>query len=334
MKWLALILLLALLTPTFLRAEETRIHWIETPTHRIKVKLVDGEEIGRWSFPRKAPTTSATSLTEPPPKNLTPVFRWEETSAAMIKTATVKGHEVRRWTFPKKPCKKGAEESGQKPAPPSTSPPPLSIEEILLAAQHARGTGDLEGAIGSYRLALKQLDRPETDPLELCDLLRTLGGTLVEKSGYREAEPLFLRTLEIYRMSGVANSPQAADLHVQLARVYGAERQYDQAEGELLDALNVRESFHGPSHPSVANILYLLGLLSHEQGDLKKAEALYLKALSTFQSSDSLNHKASFLAHRYYARLLREENRLYEARSYERRAKELASPPPELDPYR
>lgn len=34
---------------------ETQVVWEETPTHRIKIKLEDGVEVGRWEFARKTP---------------------------------------------------------------------------------------------------------------------------------------------------------------------------------------------------------------------------------------------------------------------------------------
>lgn len=45
-------LVLALLLAAPLVAD-TEVVWEETPTHRIKIKRVDGKEVGRWKFPKK-----------------------------------------------------------------------------------------------------------------------------------------------------------------------------------------------------------------------------------------------------------------------------------------
>ncbi len=119
-------------------------------------------------------------------------------------------------------------------------------------------------------------------------------------------------------------SPQAADIHAQLARVYADEKKYQTAEAHLIRALEIREMFHGTHHTSVANLLYLTGLLAHEKGDFSKAEPLYLQAIKMFKQLGEPAHPASKNAHRFYARLLDDQGRTLEARGWEKKVNELS----------
>lgn len=275
--WLLLVLALASAA-----GAATEVRWIETPTHRIKVKTVDGAEVGRWSFPRPKATAAAPGAGATTPSTTRPAAR-----------------------------------------PPGDA----TLGAWTREADAAMARGDRPQAIHLYRKAVGALQGAAADPLELASVLGKLAHAHVESGQLRAAEPHLLRALALLE-AAAARSPTAADLHVDLAHVYAAEAQHDQAEGHLMTALAAREAFHGPVHPAVANIVYLLALVRHERGDLGQAEELYRKAITTFREAGAPDHPASLRAHRFYARLLREQGRQYEAKGYEARAQELTRQAP------
>lgn len=68
----------------------TEVVWEETPTHRIKIKRVDGKEVGRWTFPRQKPRSrpgasskpSALDIRQVSPQNAARIFAEASEEAA------------------------------------------------------------------------------------------------------------------------------------------------------------------------------------------------------------------------------------------------------------
>lgn len=310
------------------------IRWEETPTHRIKLKLLDGQVIGRWSFPKKKPGPVAPQPEpepERPAKTSDPESRvvWKQTDDFVLKIEYKDGLEVGRWKFPRRP------EPGEAPGVSERRPSLVTSEdtgtwkspqvtEWIQEAEDAFGAKNYVRATELYLMSLERIDTADTDPLEVAQVLLKLGRIYNLQGRSDQARPYLFRAMNLYQALGHEKSPASADVLVEISRLYAGAGASDQAELHLIQALEILEEFHGPDHAAVGNVLYLLGLLQHERGDLGRAEEIYRKALATFLRADASFHHASILTHRFLARLLREVGRRTEAEGHERKAQELA----------
>jgi tetratricopeptide (TPR) repeat protein len=107
---------------------------------------------------------------------------------------------------------------------------------------------------------------------------------------YSEAEPLFLRSLEIReRQLGADHSDLATSLN-NLAAIYQAQGHYDKAEPLFLRSLEIMERQLGTDHPDLATSLNNLGFLYQYQGRYSEAEPLYLRSLEIRERQLGADH--------------------------------------------
>ena len=96
---------------------------------------------------------------------------------------------------------------------------------------------------------------------------------------YKEAEPLYLRALEITKCLLGEENPSVATSLNNLALLYYSQGRYKEAEPLFLQALEITKCLLGEENSYVATSLNNLALLYHSQGRYKEAEVLYLQAL-------------------------------------------------------
>ncbi len=96
---------------------------------------------------------------------------------------------------------------------------------------------------------------------------------------YEQAEPLFLRAIEIVEKAFGKDHPQFATHLNNLAELYRAQGKYEQAEPLFLRAIEIDGKALGKEHPQFATHLNNLALLYKSQGEYERAEPLYLRAL-------------------------------------------------------
>jgi tetratricopeptide (TPR) repeat protein len=115
------------------------------------------------------------------------------------------------------------------------------------------------------------------------DLANSLGwqGYLYESQGrYSEAEPLYVRSLEIGEKSALGKDhPDVATSLNNLAGLYDSQGRYGEAELLYLRSLEIWENQLGKDHPSVATSLNNLAELYRTQGRYSEAEPLYVQSL-------------------------------------------------------
>lgn len=274
--------------------------WKTTETHRIKIKTEGGREVGEWHFPRKG----ALMPDGKPAPSITILY--EDTPQGRMRIRKVNGNVVSRRRVaeaPPAPIQKAQERPAGAPSP----FPELDQQAKALAAK-ARAIQDTSG-----------------DPLEFATVLVQLADLHTRREDLKSAEATFLQVLAIYEDHDLGRHPQAADTHTGIARVYGLQERPDLAREHLANAFELHFDFYGKNHPAVGNVLYLMGLLEHQEGKLADAERLYVQALEVFFAARKPDHRACLQTHRYYARLLESQGRRYEALSVKERALAIAA---------
>lgn len=140
---------------------------------------------------------------------------------------------------------------------------------------------------------------------------------------YSEAEPLYVRVLEILQSSPDPDHPTIAASLNNLAVLYASQGRYAEAEPLYLGALEIDEYSLGSDHPQIAYALSNLASLRGFQGRDSEAETLYLRALEIRESSLGPKHPDSAFSLNNLAEFNRSQGRYSEAESLHLRALEI-----------
>jgi tetratricopeptide (TPR) repeat protein len=109
--------------------------------------------------------------------------------------------------------------------------------------------------------------------------MNNLGIIYMDDDKYGEAEPLFLRTLEIDRRVLGEEHLSTLIVTANLARVYRLEGKYGEAESLSLKALGIASRVLGEKHQATIFLTNGLGWLYYVEGKYERAQALFSKAL-------------------------------------------------------
>ncbi|MDB9426523.1 tetratricopeptide repeat protein, partial [Microcystis aeruginosa CS-564/01] len=82
---------------------------------------------------------------------------------------------------------------------------------------------------------------------------------------YKEAEPLYLEALELFKRLLGDNHPSVARSLNNLARLYNSQGRYTEAEPLYLEALAIAEQALGENHPNTVKIRENLQRLRQQQ---------------------------------------------------------------------
>jgi len=96
---------------------------------------------------------------------------------------------------------------------------------------------------------------------------------------YKDAESLYLQSLDIYKCQLGNDHPDVALSLNNLAGLYYFQGRYNDAEPLFLQSLDIKKRQLGNDHPDVAASLNNLALLYYSQGKYKDAESLHLQSL-------------------------------------------------------
>jgi tetratricopeptide (TPR) repeat protein len=125
---------------------------------------------------------------------------------------------------------------------------------------------------------------------EVADLLTKMGGYLLERGQYQEAEdPLRQALMLRERNLGSDHLDTAQSLSV-LGGLYYVQGKYKQAEPLCGRALAIWEKQLGPGHPNTATGLNNLAALYHAQGKYEQVEPLYQRALAVCEKQLGPEH--------------------------------------------
>ena len=134
-----------------------------------------------------------------------------------------------------------------------------------------------------------------------------------------DAEPLYERLVKSYEKTSPGD-PELATILDRLALVHYAQRNTGKAEEFYRASLEVREKAWGANHPNTSLGVFHLAELYQLTGEYKKAEPLYQRLLSIYESpSNPSNDEAWQEIVDRYACLLTKTNRRAEAEELEKR---------------
>jgi tetratricopeptide (TPR) repeat protein len=149
---------------------------------------------------------------------------------------------------------------------------------------------------------------------------RELATQYYQERRHEEAEPLYLRAIELDDAGPGTGSSSVAESLNGLASLYYAQQKYDKAEPRYLRVLEIKETIYGPDHPEVGGILNNLGTLYNIQRRYEKAEPLYLRSLAIREKTLGPDHPDVAKTLNNLAGLYYIQGKLSEAEGYFRRS--------------
>ncbi len=158
---------------------------------------------------------------------------------------------------------------------------------------------------------------------------------LQDQGRYEEAEPLYLRSLEIQEKAQGGDHPEFAATLNDLANLYSRQGRYEEADPLYLRSLEIQEKAQGGDHPEFATTLNDLANLYCDQGRYEEAEPLYLRSLKIKEKALGGDHPVFAGTLNNLASLCRDQGRYEEAeplfqRSLEIREKALGGDHPDF----
>jgi len=169
--------------------------------------------------------------------------------------------------FPLNPASFNLPEQPDAPAPPKAIADPAELQQQIDALQ----TQDPDSPL-------------------LASLHNSLGKAYKNAIRYAEAEPPYLKALELRERQLGADHPSVASSLNNLAGLYKSQGRYSEAEPLLVRSLSIREQQLGADHPDVATSLNNLAYLYDSQGRYSEAEPLYMRSLSIREQQLGADH--------------------------------------------
>ena len=143
--------------------------------------------------------------------------------------------------------------------------------------------------------------------------LNNIGSLYYAMGKYIDAEPLFVRSLDIREKILGSDHPSTASSLYNLARLYAQMGKYSQSEPLYLRSLVIREQQLGADHPDTAFSLNNLAGLYEQMGRYNDAEPLYLRSLFICEQKLGSNHRDTATALNNVANFYRRRGRYNEA---------------------
>ncbi len=118
---------------------------------------------------------------------------------------------------------------------------------------------------------------------DLANALRLLADCYAEDELYKQADPLFARSLELEEYASGPDDIDLANHKAKVAEYYCIQSKYKLAEPLFKEALAASEKKHGAESPITANILYNFGGLYYDQGGFGDAEIYFKRGLKIWE---------------------------------------------------
>ena len=151
-------------------------------------------------------------------------------------------------------------------------------------------------------------------------LLNQTGLYLHERADYREAEPLYQRSLAIWEKALGPDHPDVALSLNNLAALYDSQGRYADAEPLYRRALAIDEKALGADHPGLATDLNNLAALYDSQGRYREAEPLYQRSLAIREKAFGPDHSEVATSLNNLALLYKTQRRYKQAEALYQRA--------------
>jgi len=161
----------------------------------------------------------------------------------------------------------------------------------LLGLGHALDQlGDLEGSRQSFRRALDLTEREEVDVESLMTACVALGSVEKRRGNLAEARKMFERATEVHEAhAGPAHVLAFSQL--MLGRTLFEMSDLQAAKKPLTEALLTGEEAGSSAAETVANALFMLGLVAKEEGDKAQAEKRFRQAIDHLSQSDPTDER-------------------------------------------
>jgi len=200
--------------------------------------------------------------------------------------------------------------------------PHVFLEQCLLAAAQngAKQYADAEQTYKRIVISAQVQERSDRD-FQVSGFYSTLSSMQHLQGEDAEAEASALRAVQVIADARGPQDPEIMEPLQQLARLYGDERKYPQAEQTYKRLLAVREKDDGPKSVRIVMILDELIKLLQAQGKLAESEPYCLRIVEFWDQTPQKD--ACIAARQKYAELLRKLNRDAEAAAVDSQIKEL-----------
>jgi tetratricopeptide (TPR) repeat protein len=169
-------------------------------------------------------------------------------------------------------------------------------ENSMILAGYLHRIAVLFYELGKYREGIPPAEEAvkianlKASPLKLANYLNDLASIYYFQGDHSEAEPLYVRALEIDKRIYGADHPDVATSLNNLAELYKSQGKYSEAEPLYVRSLEIRERQLGADHPHVATSLNNLALLYESQGKYSEAEPLYVRSLEIRERQLGADH--------------------------------------------
>ncbi len=167
-------------------------------------------------------------------------------------------------------------------------------------------------AIAAFQAAIARRESL-ADPTPLATSLSYLAALYRSQGRYGEAEPLFVRSLQIIEQQLGTDHPDTATSLNNLAALYESQGRYSEAEPLYVRSLQIREQQLGADHPDTATSLNNLALLYESQGRYGEAEPLYVRSLQIKEQQLGADHPTTATSLNNLANLYDSQGRYGEA---------------------
>jgi tetratricopeptide (TPR) repeat protein len=169
-------------------------------------------------------------------------------------------------------------------------------ENSMILAGYLYQIACLFSELGNYSAGIPPADEAvkiaeiNATPLTLSGYLNELGSLYYHRGNFSEAEPLYIRSLEIRECQLGADHPDVATTLNNLAGLYHSQEKYSEAEPLYRRSLEIRERQLGADHPDVAQSLNNLAELYRAQRKYSEAEPLCLRSFEIRERQLGADH--------------------------------------------
>ena len=169
-------------------------------------------------------------------------------------------------------------------------------ENSMILAGYLHQIAGLFRELGNYSVGIPPAEEAvkianvKASPLTLAVYLNELGLLYYHRGNFSEAEPLYIRSLEIRECQLGADHPDVATTLNNLAGLYHSQEKYSEAEPLYRRSLEIRERQLGADHPDVAQSLNNLAELYRAQRKYSEAEPLCLRSFEIRERQLGADH--------------------------------------------
>ncbi|MDF5720227.1 MAG: FxSxx-COOH system tetratricopeptide repeat protein [Rhizonema sp. PD37] len=187
-----------------------------------------------------------------------------------------------------------------------------AVTHVFPNAEHANW-GVCERLLPHAKVAINWIKEYQFEWETAALLLARVGYYLTERGRYSEAEPLYIKALELRQRLLTEEHLDVTTSYHNLARLYRSQGRYSEAEPLYIKALEIWQRLLGQEHPWVAIGYSNLAGLYRSQGRYSEAEPLYVKALELGQRLLGQEHPHVATRYNNLALLYRSQGRYTEA---------------------